>query len=940
MKYFKRSILIIFLAFIYSLSFSTVYAKEKTNDYNAVFSKAPTFTGESIVLDGKDYYDGQNSSIKNIDGCEALYTMDEGLASWKFNVKQTGWFNIEVMYFPVEGTGGTIERSILIDGKLPFNEAYGVEFSRIYKDKQAITTGKNGNDIRPDQVEAPIWTKTYIKDKMGYFNDCLYFYLEKGEHVLTFESIKEPMAIDYIKLESKEFNLKPYDEVLKMHMQNGAEVVKSVIQNGIKKYQAENSYVKSDPTLYPMNDSTSAATMPNDFIKKRLNTIGGSQWKNPRQWISWEVEVGKSGLYEIGFRSRQNFNRDLYSNRAIYVNNEIPFYEARNVSFYYSDKWKVETLGKAKNDPYLFYLKEGKNIITMEVTCGDMSQILLQAEGVLKELNAVNLQFLALMGNQPDMDRDYQIEKHMPETLKNMGMQAKIIDKIINDLILKTGQKDSKTSELEQLSILLKSMVKNPDKIAEKYTRFRDSISSFGNWIMYAREFPLQLDYLFIAEKGAVLPKAESSAWTNFLAGIVRFFASFSNDYSLLSDEDENAKNQITVWIGSGLTGGRDQALALNKLISQDFSSKTGIPVNLQLVPEGTILPATFAGKAPDVVLQVGAQNPVNYAMRKAVYDVSKFKDFNTVTERFAPETLTAFRYLDGVYAVPETMSFPIMFYRKDILEDLGIDINKINTWQDILDILPILQKQNMNFALPANASSYSILLYQNGGRYYNDDYSATALNEKKGVEAFISWMELYVDYGLVKEFSFENRFRTGEMPIGISDYTMYNLLSISAPEIRGKWAMKELPGMMDSDSKINRVSPCAGSGAIMMSASKNKDEAWEFLKWWTSADIQYNYGKELEATMGAAARYNTANIEALKKLPWAAADRKMILKQAQNLMGTPEVPGGYFTSRNLEFAMRAVFNKNKDPREALLEYVTAINNEIEAKRREFGLTK
>ena len=50
-------------------------------------------------------------------------------------------------------------------------------------------------------------------------------------------------------------------------------------------------------------------------------------------------------------------------------------------------------------------------------------------------------------------------------------------------------------------------------------------------------------------------------------------------------------------------------------------------------------------------------------------------------------------------------------------------------------------------------------------------------------------------------------------------------------------------------------------------------------------------------------------------------------------------MPGGYYTSRYVDFAWRAVILKHKDVRETLLDYAEAINKEIASKRKEFGLS-
>ena len=123
------------------------------------------------------------------------------------------------------------------------------------------------------------------------------------------------------------------------------------------------------------------------------------------------------------------------------------------------------------------------------------------------------------------------------------------------------------------------------------------------------------------------------------------------------------------------------------------------------------------------------------------------------------------------------------------------------------------------------------------------------------------------------------------------------------------------------------------------MSNAEDPEKCWEFVKWWTSAETQYQFGRELESTLGSGARYNTANIEAISMLPWTAQERGVILDQLEQLAGVPEVPGGYMTSRNVDFALKAVYSKNSDARDTLRSYIHAIDEEILLKREEFNLT-
>ena len=101
--------------------------------------------------------------------------------------------------------------------------------------------------------------------------------------------------------------------------------------------------------------------------------------------------------------------------------------------------------------------------------------------------------------------------------------------------------------------------------------------------------------------------------------------------------------------------------------------------------------------------------------------------------------------------------------------------------------------------------------------------------------------------YGLDVTYDFINRFRTGEMPIGIADFiSTYNQLSVFAPEIRGKWSFTVVPGTRQADGSIRHTVSAAVSCSIALSNTKYPDACWEFLKWWTNTEVQLEYGREL----------------------------------------------------------------------------------------------
>jgi len=307
---------------------------------------------------------------------------------------------------------------------------------------------------------------------------------------------------------------------------------------------------------------------------------------------------------------------------------------------------------------------------------------------------------------------------------------------------------------------------------------------------------------------------------------------------------------------------------------------------------------------------------------------------------------LVPFSFRDNTWALPQMQSFPLMFYRRDILAELGLEVP--NTWDDIYRILPVLQRNNMLIGI--GPGIFQTWLYQRGEVVFKPDGVQTNLDSEVAVQTFRDLTELFSLYGLLVTYNAENRFRLGEMPIVIEDWGLYNRLQVFAPELRGEWGFTLVPGTVQEDGTINRTVASSPSGSSLTQAgmggpaagissqSNKKEEAWEFLKWLTRTDTQVRFGLELESLMGAAARYPTSNLEAFEQLPWTVEEREIIREQWNWIEGTLEVPGSYYYSRMYNWAFRAVVLEQKPVRETLMEYDKQINYELQLKRSEFGL--
>ncbi|MDQ6417865.1 extracellular solute-binding protein [Paenibacillus sp. LHD-117] len=891
-----------------------------------------------IRIEGEDYGEHSGAGFdvaadyKGLDG-QALLTPEEGSVSWEVPVNQPGLYNIRIHYFPMEGKSSAIERELTINQIVPFKGAEILLFDRLWDNRHdEVQQDNRGNDLRPRQIEKPDWQMASFRDGEGRYEEPYSFYLEQGIQTLSLKSLREPMAIDYIEL-YQEQELKPYEQVAAGYEAAGVKPT----QDQYILIQAEEANLKSSPTLYPVSDRSSPTVIPYDVSKIRVNTIGGLNWKLPGQWIEWEFEVEEDGQYQIALKRKQDQLRGIYATRNIMIDGKIPFEEMKQIRFTFDLEWKMDVLGG--EEPYLFHLTKGKHTIRMMVSLGDMAPLLRTIESSVLELNEMYRKILMIASNTPDPYRDYQLEKRIPEMTEVFQEQAKIIQSVADYLEQSTGEKSDKVAVLHSMVRQLNDLVAYPETVARRLNSFKVNVGGLGTWILTVREQPLTLDYLVVSSPGKELERVEATFLEEVMHELGAYVASYTEDYDSIGNTADSNRS-VTVWV----TTGRDQAQVLKALIDDSFTPETGISVNLKLVPGNILLPATLADEGPDVALQIGEDVPVNYAMRSAAADLTQFADYKDVASRFRDSALVPYEYGGGVYALPEQQTFPMLFYRKDILEELGLEPPK--TWQDIYNMIAVLQKNNMEFYLPLEAANanlvpnatFAALLYQNDGEFYTEDDRKSALDADVSMEVFKKWTQFYTNYKFPLTADFPNRFRVGEMPIGIADYTTYNMLTVMAPEIKGLWDFTIVPGTESTDGAINHAVASHTTGAMMLENADDKEAAWAFMKWWTGKDIQIAYGREMEGLMGAAARYPTANIEALEELPWPVKDYQNLESQWQWVKGIPQVPGGYFTGRHLDNAFRKVVNGNENPRESLSDYILYMNDEIELKRKEFNL--
>lgn len=903
-------------------------AYDTYNDYiTGITAESSVTRTLTVSAQAYDTNTSKNVTESEYDGVGAITAPEDGLLVIPVSVEESGFYNITLDYYPVSDGTASIKFELLVDGGLPFYEAQNMGLKRTWKDEEEKDYDSQGNQIRLPSQEAPRWMSATLSDSNGYLQEPFRFWLEEGSHTLTFSVYQNTLVLGRVTLEPPK-QYASYENVQKEYERQGYTDAKSTYR-----VEAEKASAKSDRSIVIVNDKTSPVTVPYSGAELVYNAIGGDNWKTVGEWVEWEVEAPEDGLYTIVFRYKQDTKSGDVSFRKLYIDGEVPFEEAQSLVFGYDGRWQTTALGNGEED-YRFYLAEGKHTIRLEATLGSYSSMISRVREALDGLNEIYTDIMIVTGADPDTERDYQFEKIIPDVLEQMKVSLAELQEIEKGLEQLSGEVGGEnTAVVRRLCTDLEKMLEEPESISKRLSNFMSDITSLGTWINTRREQPLQLDYLMLSNVTDGVPKDKSGFFALIKYYIQQFFYSFKMDYANVGNKKVDVDKEITVWIASG----RDQTDIIRQLVNETFTAEYGIGVNVQLVNSGALLPATLANVEPDVYLGMGQTTPVDYALRNAVVDLTQFEDLEEVLQRFYPESLVPFYLDNSLYALPETMSYPMIFYRKDILTELGIKEEDLSTWESLLQkVLPELDMNNFDFGLTTGMNTYGNFLYQNGGSFYTEDYTAAALDTAEAIEAFETMTGMYTDYGLPLSFDFSNRFRSGQMPLAIVDFTSYNQLSVFAPEIEGLWGMLPIPGTEDEEGNIDNSAVCSVSGAVILSGSDAINESWEFLKWWTSADTQARYGSELETVMGTGARYASANINAMKSVEWDHGIKDALARQRENLIGMPSVAGGYYTSRNFDFAFRDVVYDGKNLREVLADTTVTINKEISSKRKEF----
>lgn len=868
---------------------------------------------------------------------DVLYVKTDETYRFEVTVEEEGLYELTLDYMPISDGLTSVEAEFKVNGVYPYYEARRIVFSKLWSNVETkFPTDRYGNEVVPSLEAVEIWKTMSLSDASHTQPGNLKVYLNQGLNEIEFTQKSGEVLIGNIKVLSEQRT--PSYEVYSSQYQD-----QELIDNKLMVIEAEYNTFKNDTGIRQVISRDMEAS-PYESYQKLMNTFGGDTWSESGQAVYYEVEVPQSGMYQLAFKVKQDFKSKESVFRTITIDFEVPFEEAKSFEFGHSSQWQTVEFGE--ETPYLIYLEKGNHIIGLEANADPYVDTVNLINELMSEISSLSLEVKKLVGNNDDPYRDWMITEYIPDIEDRLLSMAERLQSVYDFHIVENNvsSKAQAFTKINRIIEILNNLASNPDDLPNNLNILSEGSSSasqmLGDTVSELQNQPLLLDQLYVYSDSSLLPDYNVSLFTKVSESVKRFVKSFVQEEKEEIKEDEIVLN---IWVNRG----RNYVDLLQKMIDNKFTKETGIKVNLSLMPsEQKLILANSSGIQPDIALGVSTGIPYEFAIRNAALDLKQFSDFNSYIDQFSPGAFMRYIIDDSVYALPETQDFYVTFYRKDILDSLGLPVPQ--TWEEVIEILPELQRNGMNFYSPLALSSAqkpfmytSPFIYQYGGDLYQEDGMGTALNSEESLEAIKMMTNLFTIYGLPLQVpNFYNHFRYGTLPIGIGNFGDYLKIKNAAPELEGSWGIALHPGVMNEDGEIERWAAGSAQAAMIFNETEYPQESWEFLRWWMSTDVQVEYAYELQTLYGDEYMWNSANIEAFMELPWDEQDKEIIAQQWEWIMEIPNIPGGYMAERELSNAWNKIVFEDENPRSAIDDAINTVNREIKRKLEEFGYTQ
>ena len=820
--------------------------------------------------------------------------------------------------------------SLRVDGAYPFYECRNVKLEATWIRDPEMSTDRYGDEMVSLPAKAARWERKYLTDGTGRRMDPLLLELTAGEHELTLGVKEGTFLLGAV-------TLCACPEIPAYEGSPAAEGDALIV------IQGEHFTSANDSSIHAVMEYD-AAVDPYEVDFARLNTIDSDAFDTAGQSLTWTFRAETEGLYNIALNYRQSDKTDFPVFADVLIDGEIPSKAFEAYPLAYGASWQTQALMDTEGRRLSVRLTPGEHSLTLRLTIAPIREVMEALDEIMYGVNDLALEITRVAGTNADHYRDLRLSRYIPGLEDSLRGYAARLRALEARYVPYSGS-DTNVAVMAPMLIAarqLESLAENPDEIPYRIGELASSSNSANQYLANTIDTllgnNLAIDRIYICQEGARLPEAPGGL-ASAGKSAERFASSFTSQRYSTSNTDPT---HLQVWVNRS----NQYVQIMQKMIDDGFTRETGIRVDISIMPDQTkLILANSSGNSPDVATGINYTIPYELAIRGALADLTQFEDFREVASVYEPGFFLTGCIDEGIYSMPETMNFWVLFYRTDVMEKLGIPVP--DTMDDVIDLLPELQMRGLNFYYPTagmlsmrNFHGTTPLLVQHGGSlYFPTAQEGTALGSRASVEGFRALTDLFTIYNMpVNVDNFYQHFRNGDYPIGIADFYTYNLIRNAAPELDGSWAIALIPGTVKEDGSVSRATcGCADATVIFRSNPEREAQAWAFMRWWSSTGVQAEFGRMVQSIYGDEYIWPTANIEAFGLLPWDTEDKEIVAGFAANVIDVARVPGTYMLEREMSNAFNDITVNGANEQTRIDRAVKTINREIRRKLEEFG---
>lgn len=249
---------------------------------------------------------------------------------------------------------------------------------------------------------------------------------------------------------------------------------------------------------------------------------------------------------------------------------------------------------------------------------------------------------------------------------------------------------------------------------------------------------------------------------------------------------------------------------------------------------------AHTAGNPPDVT-NVTYQDLPALIVGGLVSDMTA--EMAPLKDTIAPVAWNLVNFGDTTWATPQGTSPMMLFYRKDIFEELGIAVP--TTWDEYAEAARAVRAADPTKYLGTFASgdpgTFAALTHQAGAQWWqlNGDQWVIDINSEPAKEVATFWEGLIADDSVATMQGF-----TPEWGAAISEGRLLSVISAVwappliqniAPDTIGDWGVVQLPRWNEGEGAQFSGGVTGGSATAVTALSKHPEEAKKFAIWITN---------------------------------------------------------------------------------------------------------